>query len=222
MDGPEPTTDPQPPVESPAWSETADLPRPVATTWPPNTPLLAPTDSSEPPPEAESRARLRLRMRRGAAIGSLGFFLSLLNDLAAGRYNTRFEQIGLIIHSAATLVAIVVTAILWSRWRLEKWHLRVLDCLIIATPVAFFAWFQWDMFSLDREILGLPREVILDIAEDRSDSCMLRWCALIIFYGISIPDNWLRCAAHSLFIAAVPFIVTWAVLRQEWLFFLDG
>ena len=105
------------------------------------------------------------------------------NDLAAGRYWTPFDRIGLAIHIAATSVAIVITAVLWSRWRLSKWNLRALDYLILVTPVAFFAWFQWDMFSFEREILGLPRETMLSVAEDRADSCMLRWFALIVLYG---------------------------------------
>ncbi len=160
-------------------------------------------------------------MRRGAAVGSVAFALSLLNDLAVGHYKTPSDRIGLAIHVAATLVGLVVTAILWSRRRLEKWQLRALDYVIIATPVVFLAWFQWDMFHFDRGILGLPPEMILSFAEDRSDSCMLRWFALIIIYGLSIPDNWLRCAAHCLFIAAVPLPVTWAACAANhcgWIF----
>jgi serine/threonine-protein kinase len=210
MDGPETTTNPEPPIGSPVWSETTNLPRPYLTVRPPSTPLVSPGDSSEPPPEAESRARLRLRMRRGATVGSLALLLFLLHDLAFGRYRTPFDRIGLVSHVAATLVGFAIAAILWSPRRLEKWHLRALDLLIIAAPVAFFAWFQWDMFRFDPGILALPQAVIRDLAEDRSDACMLRWFGLIIFYGISIPDSWLRCAAHSLLIATVPFVVTWA------------
>jgi eukaryotic-like serine/threonine-protein kinase len=155
---------------------------------------------------------LRRRMRIGTVIALGGFTISLMLDVGNGSYNTGdYSTPVLWAHFAATLAAAVTAMILWSRRPMTLRALRAAELIVVGTATLLFALNQVDEFRQGRwgplAADGQKDHVLYLVG----DACVLRWFALLVFYGFFVPNTWRRCALVVGVVALCPLAIMPAV-----------
>jgi serine/threonine-protein kinase len=121
----------------------------------------------------------------------------------------------------------ILTLILWRGRRLSLPQLRWLEVILFASMGLYFTWMQFFFHSFGwlARLAPYDWQGVWLMARALS----FGWCALIVLYGILIPNTWRRCAA------VVGVMALWAVLaglaggsweaigegRLHWLFVLE-
>jgi eukaryotic-like serine/threonine-protein kinase len=154
---------------------------------------------------------LRRRMRIGAVIALGGFAISLMLDVGNGSYAGDFSNPVLWAQIAATLMAAVTARILWGPWPMTLWALRATELIVLGAATLLFALYQVDEFRRGRwsPVATEGHEVQLLCLV--GDACVLRWFALLVFYGFFVPNTGRRCALVVGVTALCPLAITPAV-----------
>ena len=163
--------------------------------------------SSGPGFTDEMSCLLRTRLRSAILIILSAFVLHFLRNLLLPEFATDHNPIWLVFSGCEIGVMALASAMLWSRLPLNRWNLRILELTIFGSVSIYIAGLQWDSFHngvLLHSILDGQERSILRLV---GISSVLRWCLLIITYGIFIPNTWKRCAAVVGSMAAIPIVL---------------
>jgi serine/threonine-protein kinase len=183
-------------------------PRPLADGVP-TTAYAAPSTGRRPPPrcgvgrcgetsgfrtEMEQLLQSRLRIVTLLVLAALVAFL--LYDLAALTYDQLARAAGVLwVCLAVTVVVAALSAIVWLHGCLSHWKLRAVELILFGMLTVLFAFVQLKLFAehwiyeaADKAPEGFPLLTVVTIGGS------LRWFALIVLYGVFIPNTWRRCA----------------------------
>ena len=149
------------------------------------------------------------RMRAGYPIllVSFGGFL-VKNLLWDSHYSDPARRPVLWAHVAIVLAAALAVPLPWMRRSLSLRGFRAVELVLMVLVTIFFAVFQIDELNRDAwASLAAPghEAEVLDLT---SDSCLLRWFSVLVFYGFFIPNTWGRCARVLGVFAVCPLAVT--------------
>jgi serine/threonine-protein kinase len=196
-------------------------------------PTATPTDNSPPPPPPRARCRiamttgsstqfateitelLRSRLRIVTLIGLGAFSLFLVRALLSHGHQ-EYNELGFgglthILHMGVIATQLVLAGLLWSRLPLSECRLRLFELVFFGTMGAFFAWLHYAWFHngkvLDWSCKGLE-QIVVRLASNNS---ALRWFALVVGYGMFIPNTWRRCALIVGIIAVTPVAMSVAI-----------
>jgi signal transduction histidine kinase/DNA-binding response OmpR family regulator/HPt (histidine-containing phosphotransfer) domain-containing protein len=166
-------------------------------------PAPALVDGRDPHLAGETQALLRVRLRAAALI--LFFTFSLF--LAWGLLVEGGRLLGLI--SVLVVVFGASVALLGSRWRLTLQQLRLMELLLFGLVAAFQ--------------LVRARVVMVRALEEGNFNALLvefnhtvlYWYALIVLYGMFIPNTWFRAVLIVSPMAAAPVAVIFALQSQH-------
>jgi serine/threonine-protein kinase len=164
---------------------------------------LAP--GSAPHLSDDTRNLLRKRERALVLFLLVGFASYFLKDLITGNFDDALDM-GI---SALFLVPIgICTVILWSRRTLALFHLRILELVIVSVVTVSFARVHLDWFEANGPYQAATATPNSDVVQLAAAGSVLRWFALILGYGLFIPNTWRRCGAVVGVLTGLPFVLT--------------
>ena len=157
----------------------------------------------------EVEALYRSRGRVGVPIIVLGFGGFLLDNLLfSGPYADPTHRPILLAHIAVMATASFMIPILWSRKAISLRGLRAMELVLLLLATIFFALFQLGEFQDLETILRVAPAHRFDVLDLTGDACVLRWFALLVFYGFFVPNTWGRCACVLSMVGLAPLAVT--------------
>jgi len=113
---------------------------------------------------------------------------------------------------AKDLVLLIVmgfcAVVLWGRPPLTMSQLRSLEVVIVTVLACFFAKVQWDWFDFNQTYKIAAECHNGNVVLMAGDSCVLRWFALVVGYGIFFPSTRRRCSAFVAGIVTLPLLLT--------------
>ena len=163
-------------------------------------------EQTEQTPDEHERLRFHRRLRRVVTIAFLGFCFFFFKNLIDGNYAGK--PIGLCFHGICTVATFLIAIILFFRSQASLSQLRLLEVALLVAGAAFFGWFQFDSFQEVVLFTQLDDNRLRSVISNTSDACMLRWFAMIVLYGISVPNDLRRCCISIALIALVPLFAT--------------
>jgi serine/threonine-protein kinase len=148
---------------------------------------------------------LQQRLGLAALFCALASGLHLLDRLigTGGSADGPEKSLGMSITVAVLLGA--TAALLWLRTYSLGW-LRALEVIEFGLLAFLFGWLHWTMLS---HYASEGRDH--DVVRLAGSTSALRWFALLVLYGMWIPNTWRRCAVMVASLAAIPFLLTAAL-----------
>jgi serine/threonine-protein kinase len=161
-----------------------------------------------PRPDSAVEQLFHRRLRIGILVILFGFGVFLVKNLFDSHYTDVALRPVLAVHIGVAVLAAALTPILWRRRTWTMSQLRLVEAVLLVGATAFFAMYQAGEFQRESwQLLAAPGQE-MEVLDNASDSCLLRWCALLVFYGFFIPNTWGRCAAVLGGVVVIPFVVT--------------
>jgi serine/threonine-protein kinase len=115
------------------------------------------------------------------------------------------DWLPLAVSTLIVATAGVLTLILWRGRPLSLGSMRALELLLFAMLAAFGAWFMVRELRSDWFCESIKAGGIGTVLVARAHG--LNWFALIVVYGLFIPNTWHRCAALAGVLALIPLAV---------------
>jgi len=161
-------------------------------------------------PGGNLQTLLRRRLKSATTLVA-GFYALLLIKWATfydgyaqvGQYGFRGWTSFLVDH-AAFVGEVIAACFLWSSKSLSLPRLRRIELVVLGLPLLDQSVLEWHRLFLDHQLLGLQTQTEA-IVSGRYD--VLAWFALIIGYGVFIPNTWQRCSAIVAAIAGIALAV---------------
>jgi serine/threonine-protein kinase len=97
----------------------------------------------------------------------------------------------LLVHSTIFLSASVLVLLLWSKKNLSVHQLRLIEMIIVGLPLLDLIWVEYQLLFSGHRLLYYLQMAIDPVTSGRNHA--LPWFALIIGYGVLIPNKWWRC-----------------------------
>jgi serine/threonine-protein kinase len=168
---------------------------------------------SVPHLRSEIRSLLHRQIRFAALVASMVFAAFLAKDLFFE--NLLDEPSLLAIHVLVVVSTAAIGVIAWRRPGLGMTALRVMELTILGLVSLFFSWlhYSWLFFHGVYEYAGECHDG--DLTLMAGDSCTLRWFALIIGYGLLIPNTRRRCLAVVMTLGLCPLVLSLAATLRE-------
>src|SRR5262245_45803526 len=154
--------------------------------------------------------RRRLGIAALIALIPLAFFF-ILNLVRAAGVPHWYGPIDRGLHAAATVIALGLVGLLWSRRPLTACQLRELEVVLFGSVVLFISWLQYRTFAYP-EFLSWPgtgsADVLATAFNVTTAGTTLRWFFVIVLYGVFIPNTWKRCATLVGLTALAPLVLS--------------
>src|SRR5262249_41854163 len=155
--------------------------------------------------EEELRALLRPRLRNLGLIAVVFLLtqaVTLLSDSPLGPDSSRFVAA---LHLVPATVLLGLVVVLWRRPNLSVRPLRWLELGAFAVVAACLAVLTWTFFAerMLTKYAAVGPEATMVLAFYVS----ARWFALLVIYGLFIPNSWRRCAVVVCALAAAPVVL---------------
>lgn len=129
------------------------------------------------------------------------------DEFTSQRWGTLF-----IVHGTLFAMLVIAAWFLWSGTRISLLRLRLVEGVIIGLPILNQLWIEAHRLVGDLSVLRYTESIIAPVSTGRTH--VLPWFAIIIAYGVLIPNTWRRCTAVVLTIAAGALAVN--VLLVAW------
>jgi eukaryotic-like serine/threonine-protein kinase len=145
---------------------------------------------------------LQQRLRLAALFCALASMLHLVDRLIGPGASAAGPEKALWISVSMAVLLGAMAALLWLR-SYSLGGLRLLEVVEFGLLALLFGWLQWTGL---RHYAGPDGDhTVVRLA---GSAAALRWFALLVLYGMWIPNTWRRCAVMVACIAAVPFLLT--------------
>jgi serine/threonine-protein kinase len=152
----------------------------------------------------EMSCLLRVRLRLAILIILSAFTLHFLRSMLLPSMTTEQQPFWLGVSVCEIVIMGLVSMLLWSRRPLSKLALRVVELTIFGAVAAYLGGMQVDSYHSGAVINMVRPGHEAGVLRLVGISSVLRWCLLIILYGISIPNTGRRCATVVCILAAIP------------------
>ena len=150
---------------------------------------------------------LRQRMHVSGWILFFGSSALLVKNVGDGTYNDLGNGAILCAQFAVVLTAALAVGVLRSRRNLTLRTLRVFEWALLGVITCFFSLFQLGQFRYTEWGSIATAGHYGDVLDLTAGSTMLPWFALIVGYGLVIPNTWWRCTRVVFGIALFPSAV---------------
>src|SRR5262249_51901770 len=103
-----------------------------------------------------------------------------------------------------------LASLVWGWPCLSLRALRGVELLLFGSLAGFFAWLQVGLFRQPElyEAAAAARAFDVDVIRLMVLATTMRWCFLIVVYGVVIPKPWRRCGLVVGGVAALPLLPT--------------
>jgi hypothetical protein len=161
--------------------------------------------ADQPVPEEELRDLLRRRWRNLSLIGSAFLLSQVLAHLSGGALGPGLSRFAVGVYGVTALALSGLVVAAWRRPRLTLRQLRGLELVSFATVTAGLAVLTGEFFDerMLTKYAGVGPEAVVVLAFYLS----ARWFALLVIYGLFIPNTWRRCAVVVCAMAATPVVL---------------
>ena len=162
---------------------------------------------SGPGATVDLQHQLHNRLRVGVLIIFFGFTIFLIADLWSEKYPDALTSPTLLAHLVVVGASVLSALVLWRKERLTVPALRRIEWILLSVGVVFFAVYEtaelreWEQWSTALDGHRSDTFVLT------GDSCVLRWFAFIVFYGIFVLNTWRRCVVVVCLLALCPVAV---------------
>jgi serine/threonine-protein kinase len=154
-------------------------------------------------PGGDLQTLLRRRLRFAATLIACFYAVLLVKAFAFYEGYAEFSQftflawLSFLVDQAAFAGEVIAACLLWSNRTLSLPKLRRIEWIVLGLPLLNQSVLEWQRLFVDHRLLALQTGTEA-IVSGRYD--VLPWFALIIAYGVFIPNTWRHC---SVVVAAI-------------------
>jgi eukaryotic-like serine/threonine-protein kinase len=162
---------------------------------------------SGPSPTVDFESLLSERMRKGVLIIFVAFTITFVSDIWSEKYPAGLMDPILLAHLVVVVASALSALVLWRMKRPTLRVLRSIEWIHLLAGVSFFALYEVGEFRSWEWWPPAFEQYRFEVIDVTGESCMLRWCALIVFYGLFVPNTWRRGVRVVCLIALCPLAV---------------